>query len=146
MLKPRTVSFLFALLLGLTSLLSSCSKNDPTPASDTYADRPALVAGHTWRLDEIKHNSQTSSSGAGIKDRYTIAFRADGTYTQTLLDDNSIYNGTWMLMTNNTVLHFIDHKGADHQYTLTGLTAQELRYSWTNNENKLEEFIFSVQP
>jgi len=51
-----------------------------------------------------------------------------------------------MLMGGNTALHFTDHKGSDHQYTLASLTATELRYSWVNNENKLEEFVFSAQP
>ena len=127
-------------LMGLT--LSSCKKDDPKPETT-----PAqLLATGTWRLDAIQDNGQTTSSGTAIKDRFTLTFRADGTYTQDQFVNGDTYDGTWMLMNNNTVLHFTDHKGDDHQYALRSLTATELRYNYTNKDNILEEFVFSAQP
>lgn len=127
--------------IGLT--LGSCSKDDdPEPA---IGSAQQLATG-SWRLDTIRENGQTTSSGAAIKDRFTFTFRPNGTYTQTLLEDGDTFEGTWMLMSNNTVLHMTDHKGSDHEYLVTKLTATELRYSWTNKENELEEFAFSSQP
>ncbi|GAA3955827.1 hypothetical protein [Hymenobacter algoricola] len=147
MFTSRTLLPLFTLLFGLLGFLSGCNKdNDSTSDPAPEITLTALTTAKSWRLDEIKQNNQTSSSGTGIKDRYTFTFRADGSYTQTLLADNTTYPGVWMLMSNNTMLHLVDHKGDSHAYTLTGLTAQQLRYRWTNKENKLEEFVFSAQP
>jgi hypothetical protein len=122
--------------------LSSCqTDDDPTPTISSQ-----YLAVGSWRLDAIREAGQTVSSGTAIKDRYTFTFRPDGTYTQTLLDDGETFDGSWMLMGNNAILHFTDHKGDDHQYTLTSLTATELRYSWVNRDNVVEEYVFSPQP
>lgn len=123
--------------------LSSCQTNDddPTPAISSQ-----YLAVGSWRLDAIQEAGQTVSSGTGIKDRYSLTFRPDGTYTQTFLDDGEKFDGSWMLMGSNTILHFTDHKGDDHQYTLTSLTATELRYNWVNKDNVVEENVFSAQP
>lgn len=134
-------------MLGLAASLgftvSSCQKDYPKP--DTTATNPQLTSG-SWRLDAIQENGQTTSSGTGIKDRFSLTFRPNSTYTQRLLGTPDSYEGTWMLMGNNTMLHFVDQKGTNHEYTLRSLTATELRYSYTNKDNKLEEFVFSAQP
>lgn len=138
--RLRILLFLFA-FIGLS--LTSCKKEEdaqPQPSSTQQ-----LTSG-SWRLDQIKQNGQVTSSGGGIKDQYSLTFRSDGTYTQKLLADNTTYNGTWMLMSNNTVLHLVDHKGTHHEYTLVGLTASELRYSFTNKDGQTEERLFSAQP
>jgi hypothetical protein len=142
-LRLRFPFFLFVFaFLGLA--LGSCQTDDEDPAPTTISSQYLTVG--SWQLDAIQQNSQTTSSGSNIKDRYTLNFRPDGTYTQKLLADNTSFTGTWMLMGGNTILHFTDHKGADHQYTLASLTATELRYNWVNKENKIEELVFSAKP
>ena len=137
---------LLTLALALSGLsLASCSKNDPEPQTTITASPQQLATG-SWRLDQIKEAGQVTSAGAAIKDQYSLTFRPDGTYTQKLLADNTTYNGTWMLMSNNSVLHLTDHKGDSNQYTLASLTATELRYIFTNKTGQVEERTFSAQP
>ena len=137
------VVLLFLALLGLT--LGNCkNNNEPEPEKPTI--QASQLTSGSWRLDQIKQNGQVTSSGASIKDQYSLTFRTDGTYTQKILADNTVYNGTWMLMSNNTILHLTDHKGDDIHYTLASLTATELRYSFTNKNNQIEELVFSAQP
>ena len=137
---------LLTLALALSGLsLSSCSKDDPQPQTTITAQQQQLTTG-SWRLDQIKEAGQVTSAGSNIKDQYSLTFRPDGTYTQKLLADNTTYTGTWMLMSNNTILHFVDHKGATSEYTLASLTAAELRYVFTNKTNQVEEHTFSAQP
>ena len=126
--------------------LSSCSSddNDPAPAVQPVAAQQLTVG--SWRLEEIRKNGQMTSSGSGIKDRYSLAFRTDATYTQKLLADNTTYNGTWMLMSNNTMLHLTDHKGANTEYKLASLTTTELRYNFVNKDGQTEELFFAAQP
>jgi hypothetical protein len=145
MLTLRLRYWLFFFVFASLAL-GSCSKKDDAQPVAPSATTQQLATSGSWRLDEIKQNSQVSSSGAGIKDRYSLKFRADGTYTQTLLADNTTYNGTWMLMSNNTVLHFVDHKGASSDYTISGVSATSLRYSFTNKSSQTEELGFSAQP
>ncbi|WP_426061526.1 lipocalin family protein [Hymenobacter sp. B1770] len=134
--------FLF-LATGLA--LSSCNKNhDAHPQTQTLETKH-LTHG-SWRLDEIQQNGQTTSTGAGIKDRYSLKFRDDGTYLQIMLGTTTTYNGTWMLMNNNSALHMVDHKGDAMHYKLVSLTASSLRYSFTNKANQAEELVFSAQP
>ena len=120
--------------------LSSCSKDDHGPRAATVTTQQQQLTTGSWRLDQIKEAGQITSSGAGIKDQYSLTFRADGSYTQKLLADNTTYNGTWMLMSNNTVLHLTDHKGDSNQYTLANLTATELRYAFTNKTGQAVSF------
>ena len=137
---------LLTLALALSGLsLTSCSKDDPQSHTTVTAQQQQLTTG-SWRLDQIKEAGQVTSSGAGIKDQYSLTFRTDGSYTQKLLADNTAYNGTWMLMSNNTLLHLTDHKGDSNQYTLASLTATELRYAFTNKTGQAEERTFSAQP
>ena len=138
---------LFLLFAGLASLnLGSCSKKDE-PAPQTTQGTPAQqITTGSWRLDEIRQNGQVTSSGTGIKDRYSLTFRSDGAYTQKLLADNTTYTGTWALKNNNAILHFTDHKSTNFDYTLVSLKATELRYSFTNNSGVSEERVFSAQP
>ena len=138
---------LLTLALALSGLsLTSCSKDDPQPQTTVTASSQQQLTTGSWRLDQIKQAGQVTSSGAAIKDQYSLTFRSDGTYTQKLLADNTTYNGTWMLMSNNTMLHLTDHKGDSNQYTLASLTAIEMRYTFTNKTGKVEERNFSAQP
>ena len=133
---------LLCLFTMLSLTLTSCKTDDPQPAQPTNSQ--LLIKN--WRLDEIKQNGQVVSSDATIKDRYSLTFQSDGTYKQKLLADNTTYNGTWMLMNNNSNLHLTDHKGTENSYNLVNLTASELRYNFTNKAGELEERIFSAQP
>ena len=143
---PALRTPLFLLLVGLASLtLSSCSKKDE-PAPQTQSTPAQQITTGSWRVDEIRQNGQVTSSGTGIKDRYALTFRSDGTYTQKLLADNTTYNGSWALNNNNATLHFTDHKSTNFDYTLVSLKATELRYSFTNNSGVSEERVFSAQP
>ena len=139
---------LFALALTLLGpgLTSCCKHDDPHPHAATASQQQQQLTTGSWRLDQIKEAGQVTGSGAAIKDRYSLTFRADGTYTQKLLADNTAYNGTWMLMNNNTALHITDHKGEANHYTLASLSATELRYSYTNKTSQVEERTFSAQP
>ena len=125
---------------------SSCIKNDHGPRAATVTPQQQQLTTGSSRLDQIKEAGQITGSSAGIKDQYPLTFRADGSYTQTLLADNTTHNGTWMLMSNNTVLHLTDHKGDSNQYTLANLTATGLRYAFTNKNGQAEERTFSAQP
>lgn len=135
-------SILLWLVAVLSITLAGCKKDEPKPT----ATLSQLLTTGVWRLDSVLENGQPASSGTGIKDRFTLTFRADGTYTQNQFVNGTTYDGTWMLMNNNTLLHFTDHKGDDHEYTLMNLTESELRYRWTNKDNELEDFVFSAQP
>lgn len=141
-IRLRSLLFFF-FSAGLA--FSSCTEKEDSEPQKITATSQQLTAG-SWRLEEINQNGKVTSSGANIKDRYSLSFRADGTYTQTLLADNSTYVGTWMLMNDNSVLHYTDHKGAKSEYKLTGVKPNELRYSYTNKTNQQEELVFSAQP
>jgi len=134
---------LFVVLAGFT--LGSCKKTVDAPASTTLSASQQLTTG-SWRLDQIKQGGQVTSSDTGIKDRYSLTFRPDGTCTQKQVNDNSTYPGTWMLMNNNATLHLTDSKGTGSEYAVASLTATELRYTFTNKNNQLEERTFSAQP
>ena len=138
----RTV-LLLAAFASLT--LASCSKDDPKPQTTVITQSQQLATG-SWRLDQIKQNGQVTGTGTAIKDQYSLTFRPDGTYTQKVLADNTPYAGTWMLMNNNTMLHLTDSKGSSNEYTLAALSTTELRYTYTNKANQLEERTFSAQP
>ena len=134
------------LAMALTTLsLSSCKRDSPSPTPTTLTQNQQLTTG-SWRLDQIKEGGQVTGTGAGIKDQYSLTFRADGSLTQKILADNSTSPGTWMLMSNNTVLHLTDNKGSSNDFTLANLTASELRYTFTNKTGQLEERTFSAQP
>ncbi|WP_022823897.1 lipocalin family protein [Hymenobacter norwichensis] len=144
MFTLRAQFSVFLLVFAFWGLaLSSCQTDDDDPAPSVSSQY--LTVG-SWRLDAIQEAGQTVSSGSGIKDRHSFTFRPDGTYTQTFLDDGETFDGSWMLMGSNTILHFTDHKGDDHQYILVSLTATELRYNWVNKDNVVEEYVFSAQP
>ena len=133
------------LALALTTLsLSSCERDSPSPTPTTLTQTQQLTTG-SWRLDQIKQGGQVTGTGAGIKDQYSLTFRADGSLTQKILADNSTYPGTWMLMSSNTVLHLTDNKGSSNDYTLANLTASELRYTFTNKTGAVEERTFTAQ-
>ncbi|MCC2548083.1 hypothetical protein LJY25_16660 [Hymenobacter sp. BT175] len=135
------LSALCLLLLVLVGTLASCTKTEEAAP----AIQPAELL-YTWQIDQIVQGGQTTSAGASIKDRYRLSFRNDGSYTQTLLSDNTTYQGEWTFLSNNTILHLIDHKGAHLEYTITRLDNQQLRYGHTNKDNKLEEYVFSRVP
>lgn len=133
---------LICLLAMFGFAFSSCQKDDPTPSFDPIK---TLTTG-SWRLDEIKENNQVTSSGTAIKDRFSLTFRSDGTYTENQFVNGTTYSGTWMLMNNDAVLHFTDHKGDDHQYNLVSISDTGLQYGWLNKNNKQEVYTFSAQP
>jgi hypothetical protein len=137
---------LLALAL-ITFSFSSCKKDSTTTPQPTTTNttQQQLTTG-SWRLDQVKEAGQVTGSGANIKDQYSLTFRSDGTYTQKTLADNTAYPGTWMLMTNNTVLHLTDNKGTSTDYNVAALTTTELRYSFTNKNGVTEERTFSAQP
>jgi hypothetical protein len=74
----------------------------------------------TWRLDEISQSGKVTSSGAAIKDRYTLTFQAQGSYTQKLLPTGDEFIGTWKLTNSGHTLDLIDHKGAPQTYEIRG--------------------------
>ncbi len=136
---------LVALFIFMSLVLGSCQRDDD---KETWEPFPFdVLRTGTWRLDQIRQNGQTISSGANIKDRYSLTFHRDGTYSQKLLADNTTFTGaSWMLMSNDTMLHLTDHKGTESQYKVESLTSSELRYSFTNKDSQLEERVFSAQP
>ena len=141
-------SFRYTLLaLALTTLsLGSCKKESgTTPQPTTLTATQQLTTG-SWRLDQVKEAGQVTGAGANIKDQYSLTFRSDGTYTQKVLVGGTTYPGTWMLMSNNTMLHLTDNKGSNTEYTVAALSATELRYSFTNKNGVTEERTFSAQP
>ena len=141
-------SFRYTLLaLALTTIsLGSCKKDSPsTPQPTTVTATQQLTTG-SWRLDQVKEAGQITGTGANIKDQYSLTFRADGSYTQKTLATGTTYPGTWMLMTNNTMLHLTDNKGTSTEYAVAALSATELRYSFTNKNGATEERTFSAQP
>lgn len=134
----------FLLLIVLANFtLGSCQKKDDFQPQKVAT--PHLTNG-SWRLDQIMQNGVATSSGTGIKDRYSLTFRPDGTYIQTLLTDNTTYAGTWLLLNNSITLRLTDNKGTTSDYTLATLSDTELRYSFTNKNGQVEERDFSAQP
>ena len=141
-------SFRYTLLaLALTTIsLGSCKKDSPDmPVPTTLTATQQLTTG-SWRLDQVKEGGQVTGTGATIKDQSSLTFRADGSYTQKTLATSTTYPGTWMLMTNNTMLHLTDNKGTSTEYNVAALSATELRYSFTNKNGMTEERTFSAQP
>lgn len=140
----RFLLFLFALI---SLALGSCDKEVIMPPVMAKTAAQQLTTGR-WRLDQIRQVGANGSvtTGADIKDRYVLTFRENGTYQQQLMADGTTFNGTWMLMSNNTVLHFTDHKGTDFNYQLVALTATELRYSYDTPNFLTVERVFSAQP
>ena len=141
-------SFRYTLLaLALTTIsLGSCKKDSgTTPQPTTLTATQQLTTG-SWRLDQIKEADQVTGTGANIKDQYSLTFRADGSYTQKVLANGTTYPGTWMLMSNNTMLHLTDNKGTSTEYAVAALSATELRYSFPNKNGATEERMFTAQP
>ena len=141
-------SFRYTLLaLALTTIgLSSCKKDPtPTPQPITVTATQQLTIG-SWRLDQVKEGGQVTGSGATIKDQYSLTFRADGSYTQKILATGTTYPGTWLLMSNNAMLHLTDNKGTSTDYAVAALSTTELRYFFTNRTGATEERTFSAQP
>ena len=130
------------LLCVVAGLTTRCKKDDPQPQPEPTSQQ--LTTG-SWRLDQIRQNGQFIS-GADIKDRYSLTFRADGTYIQKLLADNTSYKGTWLLTSNNNVLRITDHKGTTTDCASVNVSATELRYLLANKAGQVEERVFSAQP
>lgn len=141
MSRTFSLTLVFLFIFGLVSSCENTSCGcDPAP---TYSANSLL---YTWRLDEIAVGGRTTERQEEIKDRYTLKFKADGTYTQTQLDDNSTTAGTWKLMgQNNTLLEITDHKGTTATYTLGAVDATALVYSFINKDQLLEQREFSRQ-
>ena len=141
-------SFRYTLLaLALTTLgLGSCKKEATITPQPTALTATQQLSTGSLRLDQVKEAGQVTGSGANIKDQYSLTFRSDGSYTQKTLASGTTYPGTWMLMTNNTMLHLTDNKGTSTEYIVANLSATELRYSFTNRSGVIEERTFSAQP
>ncbi|WP_460620821.1 lipocalin family protein [Hymenobacter tenuis] len=138
----RFHSLVSVFLLMLVTALSSCQKDTETPAPTSSVTAAQLV--QKWQLDEVYINNQLSASGTNIKDRYTIQFRADGTYVQTMLADNTTYAGTWKLEEGTVVtLKLTDHKGDLQQYVVGAVSNQVLRYARVNSKAETEELRFT---
>jgi hypothetical protein len=117
----RSYSYILTLivLLVLAGLVTSCEKAcgcSPMPPIGV-SDAELL---RTWRLDEISQSGKVTSSGAAIKDRYTLTFQAQGSYTQKLLPTGDEFIGTWKLTNSGHTLDLIDHKGAPQTYEIRG--------------------------
>ncbi|AHJ96699.1 hypothetical protein [Hymenobacter swuensis] len=144
-LFTRTV--LFALFLATPAALTSCQ--DPidcgcTPPPVEPVTSAALTRIATWWLNEASNAGQTTSTDA-IKDRYSMQFKPDGTYTQTMLADGTTYAGAWMLMgTDNRILHLTDHKGAAQEYNVDGVNADKLVYRRAGKNNQSDIFSFGA--
>lgn len=140
--------FRYALLaLALTTIsLGSCKKDSGTTPQPTILTATQQLSTGSWRLDQVKEAGQVTGTGAAIKDQYSLTFRPDGSYTQKTLATGTTYPGTWMLMTNNTILHLTDNKGSSTEYIVMTLSAAELRYSFTNKNGATEERMFTAQP
>lgn len=133
---------LFLFFLCLFGLVGSC--DNTSCGCDPIPPITAAQLAYKWRLDEIRIGDQITSSSAAIKDRYTIEFRPDGGYTQTLLADGTTFDGTWKTEGNgNRELRLIDHKKAPHNYRLSLATSTELRYGYVNNDGKHEDYLFT---
>ncbi|QJX47760.1 hypothetical protein HMJ29_12735 [Hymenobacter taeanensis] len=151
MLRTRTTSLLLLLLTLVAGLTSSCGIfEEPLcgcipPPLPTFTSAQ-LTQTNTWWLQQVTSGSQTVK-GADIKDRYSMSFRPDGTYTQTLLSDDTDNQGTWMLMgTRNSDLHLVDHKGDNQSYTLEGANPEVLYYSRMNKSGQPEVYMFTAKP
>lgn len=140
----RLYSHPLFVVLALAGLLSSCQQEeksaDPAPTVSASSLDAQLVK--KWRLDEVQAGGQMAA-GDNVKDRHTMEFRADGTYSQTLLKDGTVFNGTWKLEQKGTLLRTIDHKKAPHEYTITLLNNQELRYSKVINPGETVELRYT---
>jgi hypothetical protein len=100
----------------------------------------------TWWLQEVRTGTQ-SAKGTDIKDRYNISFQKDGSYTQTLLSDNTHYQGSWMLMgERNSTLHLTDHKGDPQEYLLQGVNTEVLYYSRLDKSGQTVVYLFTPKP
>ncbi|RSK43197.1 lipocalin-like domain-containing protein [Hymenobacter rigui] len=134
-------SFVVLGLLAVSGISSSCSKDDVKPAATTSVVTAQMA--QKWRLDDVYLNNQPAGSGSAIKDRYTIQFKADGTYVQTLMADGTTFNGTWKLDESKMLLNLVDHKGTAQDYNVGKVSNQELRYAWVNKSGETEERRFT---
>ncbi|TGD82713.1 hypothetical protein [Hymenobacter wooponensis] len=148
---PRTLTIPFlALLLALTGLTTGCDHFvDPscgcTPPPLPTFTATQLTQTSTWWLQEIRTSTQTVK-GNDIKDRFSLSFQTDGSYTQTLLSDETHYQGTWMLMgTRNSTLHTVDHKGDTQEYTLQGANPEVLYYSRLDKNGQATNYTFTAK-
>ena len=141
-------SFRYTILaLTLTTIgLGGCKKDSTTMPTTTTVTATQRITTGSWRFDQVKEAGQVTSTGSGIKDQYSLTSRSDSSYTQKTLATGTPYPGTWMLMSNNTMLRLTDNRGGSTEYTLAALSATELRYSFTNKNGMTEERTFSAQP
>ncbi|MCA8831164.1 hypothetical protein [Hymenobacter pini] len=142
-----TRNALFALLLAGPATLTSCEKEPYcgcTPPPVEPVTSASLTRVNTWWLNELSSGSQISRS-TDIKDRFSLQFQPDGSYTQTLLADGTTFNGTWMLMgANNRTLHFTDHKGDAQEYTIEGAGTETMVYSRKGKDGQTIVYAFGA--
>ncbi|MBX0290651.1 hypothetical protein K3G63_09395 [Hymenobacter sp. HSC-4F20] len=144
------VAALLGIVAGVGTGLSSCNHSDPlqeplcgcTPPPKGPVTAAALTATTTWWLNEVYSAGQVTRTDA-ITDRFSMQFKPDGTYIQTLLADGTEYRGTWMLMgTDNRTLHLTDHKGSSQELTVEGVNAETLGYGRTGKNGQQEYLLF----
>jgi hypothetical protein len=137
MTKPITRTPFAALLPGLLALLlvSSCSTDNrkcgcaPPPKEPITA--ASLTRVNTWFLRDLTSAGQLYRDDA-IPNRYSLQFRADGTYTQLSV-------GTWVLMgDDNSTLHLTDYANVAQEYKVEGATTTALVLSRPEQNNQLE--------
>ncbi|RSK36320.1 hypothetical protein [Hymenobacter metallilatus] len=148
---PIPATLRFARLLACSALLAlgaagttSCEKSTCgcTPPPREPVTTAAFTSVTVWWLNEVSSGGQLTSAEA-IKDRYSMQFKPDGTYVQTLLADGTTYRGTWMLMgTDNRTLHLTDHKGTAQEYTVESVTTAKLVYGHPAKHNQPEMYSF----
>ncbi|NEM97373.1 lipocalin family protein [Pontibacter burrus] len=134
MKKLQLLSYLFAALFMVTMV--SC--NDDDDNDNVTPDREGLLVGKTWRGDKIFVNgvdlTATKPGGVDVT-TINIVFKADGTFTGTLVDDdnsNDTDSGRWTLSSDGTKLTLTDDDDNssddddDIILTVNRLTATEL--------------------
>ncbi len=131
-MKMKKIIYLF-LLLGLFA----CEKEETTPESN------ATIIEGKWQIDHIYHDDILVNSGASIKDRHMLEFLSDHTYKQTFFDDDSAYEGTWLLSDDDKTLTIVDHKGTTQVYEVPLVTNDKLQLSVTSKNSYVYKEEFS---
>ena len=142
---------IYSLLLVFLLLMAGC---EPTacgcdPVAPGFSESQLL---YTWRLDEISSADQVTSRAEAIKDRYTLTFKTQGTYTQKILATGDEFQGSWELINSGHNLKLTDHKGDIQTYDLQGSwpnggnQPEQISLNRENKDKVWEAFIFTRMP
>lgn len=92
---------LIALLIGFTSIISSCKKDDSTkPDDNSNSSISTIIATGSWRVSYFYDNGDDHTSNFN---GYTFTFNVNGTMTAT--NSGGSTNGTWSNDDSNSELH-----------------------------------------